>query len=80
MKEVHDPIKLINNFQPTGISYDFGVKLSGIASSSFNDSDLIGEGHVAKSEKEINVVLFSDADFIRNAFWAEFKNSLILML
>ena len=28
MKEVHDPIKLINNFQPTGISYDFGVKLS----------------------------------------------------
>ena len=42
MKEVHDPIKLINNFQPTGISYDFGVKLSGIASSSFNDSELSG--------------------------------------
>ena len=76
MKEVHDPIKLINNFQPTGISYDFGVKLSGIASSSFNDSDLIGEGHVAKSEKEINVVLFSDADFIRNAFWARIQKFL----
>ena len=76
MKEVHDPIKLINNFQPTGISYDFGVKLSGIASSSFNDSDLIGEEHVAKSEKEINVVLFSDADFIRNAFWARIQKFL----
>jgi len=76
MKEVHDPIKLINNFQPTGISYDFGVKLSGIASSSFNDSELSGEGHVAKSEKDINVVLFSDADFIRNAFWARIQKFL----
>ena len=76
MKDVLDPIELINNFQPTGISYDFGVKLSGIASSSFNDTELNGEGHIAKSEKDINVVLFSDADFIRNAFWARIQKFL----
>ena len=37
MKEVLDPIELINNFQPTGIEYDFGVKLTGKTSSQFDD-------------------------------------------
>ncbi len=76
MREVHDPIKLINNFQPTGITYDFGVKLSGKTSSSFNDFEFIREDHIDSSVKDINVVLFSDADFIRNAFWARIQKFL----
>ena len=76
MREVHDPIKLINNFQPTGITYDFGVKLSGKTSSSFNEFEFIREDHIDSSVKDINVVLFSDADFIRNAFWARIQKFL----
>ena len=76
MKEVHDPIKLINNFQPTGISYDFGVKLNGIAKSNFNDFEFKNDNHLETSSKNINVVVFSDADFIRNAFWARIQKFL----
>ena len=76
MKEVHDPIKLINNFQPTGISYDFGVKLNGIAKSNFNDFEFQNDNHIKKSPNSINVVVFSDADFIRNAFWARIQKFL----
>ena len=76
MREVHDPIKLINNFKPTGITYDFGVKLSGKTSSSFNEFEFVREDHIDSSVKDINVVLFSDADFIRNAFWARIQKFL----
>ena len=76
MKEVHDPIKLINNFQPTGISYDFGVRLSGIAKSNFNDFEFKNDNHLEISPKNISVVVFSDADFIRNAFWARIQKFL----
>ena len=76
MKEVHDPIKLINNFQPTGISYDFGVKLNGIAKSNFNDFEFKNDNHLETSSKNISVVVFSDADFIRNAFWARIQKFL----
>ena len=76
MKEVHDPIKLINNFKPTGITYDFGVKLTGNTSSSFNDFEFKKDNHINDSSKSINVVLFSDADFIRNAFWARIQKFL----
>ena len=76
MKEVHDPIKLINNFQPTGISYDFGVKLNGIAKSNFNDFEFKNDNHLEISSKNINVVVFSHADFIRNAFWARIQKFL----
>ena len=29
IQEVQDPIELINNFNPTGIIYDFAVKVGG---------------------------------------------------
>ena len=76
IKEVLDPIKLINNFKPSGVTYDFGVKLSGNAMSSFNDYDNISDNHLDASIKSINVVVFSDADFIRNAFWARIQKFL----
>ena len=76
IKEVLDPIKLINNFKPSGVTYDFGVKLSGNTMSSFNDYDNISDNHLDASIKNINVVVFSDADFIRNAFWARIQKFL----
>ncbi len=76
MKEVHDPIKLINNFKPTGITYDFGVKLTGQAKSNFQDFEHKYDDHFYSSNNGINVVLFSDADFIRNAFWARIQKFL----
>ena len=76
IKEVLDPIKLINNFKPSGVTYDFGVKLSGNAMSNFNDYDNISDNHLDASIKNINVVVFSDADFIRNAFWARIQKFL----
>ena len=76
IKEVLDPIKLINNFKPSGVTYDFGVKLSGNAMSSFNDYNNISDNHLEASIKNINVVVFSDADFIRNAFWARIQKFL----
>tara|TARA_B100000674_G_C37979086_1_gene980989 strand:+ start:1187 stop:3022 length:1836 start_codon:yes stop_codon:yes gene_type:complete len=76
MKEVHDPIKLINNFQPTGVEYDFGVKLTGNTSSQYDDFEFKKDNHISSSTSGINVVLFSDADFIRNAFWARVQKFL----
>ena len=76
MKEVHDPIKLINNFQPTGVEYDFGVKLTGNTSSQYDDFEFKKDNHISSSTSGINVVLFSDADFIRNAFWARIQKFL----
>ena len=76
MKEVLDPIELINNFQPTGIEYDFGVKLTGKTSSQFDDFEFKKDTHISYSTNNINVVLFSDADFIRNPFWARVQKFL----
>ncbi len=76
MKEVHDPIKLINNFQPTGVEYDFGVKLTGNTSSQYDNFEFKKDNHISSSTSGINVVLFSDADFIRNAFWARVQKFL----
>lgn len=76
MKDVLDPIKLINNFKPTGITYDFGVKLNGKGFSNFNDFEFKSDNHINESSNNISVVLFSDADFIRNAFWARIQKFL----
>ena len=76
MKDVLDPIKLINNFKPSGIPYDFGVRLSGIAKTSFSDYQEKFENHIDQSSQDINVIVFSDADFIRTAFWARVQRFL----
>ena len=76
LKDVLDPIKLINNFKPSGIPYDFGVKLNGIAKTSFSDYQEKLENHIDQSSQDINVIVFSDADFIRTAFWARVQRFL----
>ena len=76
MKDVLDPIELINNFKPSGISYDFGVRLTGLAQSNYNNFESKYENHVNESTQDLNVVVFSDTDFIRNAFWARIQKFL----
>ena len=81
MKDVLDPIELINNFKPSGVSYDFGVRVTGSAQSNFDNFESKYENHVSESTQDLNVVVFSDTDFIRNAFWAriqKFLNSTVI--
>ena len=81
IQEVQDPIKLINNFNPTGIIYDFAVRIGGAASSNFNNFENKYSNHISQSQENINVIVFSDADFIRSPFWArvqKFLNSTVV--
>ena len=70
IQEVQDPIELINNFNPTGIIYDFAVKVGGMAQSNFDNFEGKYSDHISQSQENINVIVFSDADFIRGPYWA----------
>src|SRR5210317_598286 len=81
IQEVQDPIELINNFNPTGIIYDFAVKVGGTAQSSFDNFKGKYSNHISQSQEDLNVIVFSDADFIRGAYWArvqKFLNSTVI--
>ena len=79
--EVQDPINLINNFNPSGIVYDFAVKVGGDAISSFENFENKYSNHLSQSSENLNVIVFSDADFIRSPYWARvqrFLNSTVI--
>jgi ABC-type uncharacterized transport system involved in gliding motility auxiliary subunit len=81
IQEVQDPIELINNFNPTGIIYDFAVKVGGMAQSNFDNFEGKYSDHISQSQENINVIVFSDADFIRGPYWArvqKFLNSTVI--
>ncbi len=81
IQEVQDPIELINNFNPTGIIYDFAVKVGGMAQSNFDNFEGKYSDHINQSQENINVIVFSDADFIRGPYWArvqKFLNSTVI--
>src|SRR6056300_294360 len=81
IQEVQDPIELINNFNPTGIIYDFAVKVGGTAQSNFDNFESKYSNHISQSQEDLNVIVFSDADFIRGAYWArvqKFLNSTVI--
>ena len=81
IKEVQDPIELINSFNPTGIIYDFAVKVGGTAQSTFDNFEEKFSNHISQSEENLNVIVFSDADFIRSPYWArvqKFLNSTVI--
>ena len=75
-EQTQDLISLINTFKPSGIVFDFAARISGETESSFEQSEIKKENHISKSLEPINVVVFSDADFIRNPFWARIENFL----
>ena len=74
--EVQDPIEVINNFKPTGIIYDFAVKVGGTALSNFENFDNKYSNHISESQENLNVIVFSDADFIRSPYWARVQKFL----
>ena len=81
IQEVQDPIELINNFNPTGIIYDFAVKVGGMAQSNFDNFEGKYSDHISQSQENLNVIVFSDADFIRSPYWArvqKFLNSTVI--
>ena len=81
IQEVQDPIELINNFNPTGIIYDFAVKVGGTAQSNFDNFEGKYSDHISQSRENLNVIVFSDADFIRSPYWArvqKFLNSTVI--
>ena len=81
IQEVQDPIELINNFNPTGLIYDFAVKVGGTAQSNFDNFEGKYSDHISQSQENINVIVFSDADFIRGPYWArvqKFLNSTVI--
>jgi len=81
IQEVQDPIEIINNFNPTGIIYDFAVKVGGTALSNFENFENKYSNHISQSQDDLNVIVFSDADFIRSPYWArvqKFLNSTVI--
>ena len=81
IQEVQDPIEMINNFNPTGIIYDFAVKVGGTALSNFENFENKYSNHISQSQENLNVIVFSDADFIRSPYWArvqKFLNSTVI--
>jgi len=81
IQEVQDPIEIINNFNPTGIIYDFAVKVGGTALSNFENFENKYSNHISQSQDNLNVIIFSDADFIRSPYWArvqKFLNSTVI--
>ena len=76
IQEVQDPIEIINNFNPTGIIYDFAVKVGGTALSNFENFDNKYSNHISQSQDDLNVIVFSDADFIRSPYWARVQKFL----
>ena len=74
--EVQDPIEIINNFNPTGIIYDFAVKVGGTALSNFENFENKYSNHISQSQDDLNVIVFSDADFIRSPYWARVQKFL----
>ena len=81
IQEVQDPINLINNFNPSGIVYDFAVKVGGNAVSNFENFESKYSNHLNQSSENLNVIVFSDADFIRSPYWARvqrFLNSTVI--
>ena len=76
IQEVQDPIEIINNFNPTGIIYDFAVKVGGTALSNFENFENKYSNHISQSQDDLNVIVFSDADFIRSPYWARVQKFL----
>ena len=74
--EVQDAIEIINNFNPTGIIYDFAVKVGGTALSNFENFENKYSNHISQSQDDLNVIVFSDADFIRSPYWARVQKFL----
>lgn len=69
---VPDPAELMNGFAPTGESYVLAGRVSGIVKSAFPEKS--GEGHLAESADEVQMLLFADVDMASNRLWVQVQN------
>lgn len=77
-----DPVKILSEFSPSGIRFTLGARIKGPASTAFpegepnrieEDEDEQGPppGHLAASERDINVILIADTDMLQDGLWVQ---------
>lgn len=78
LAELPDPEVLFDHFVPEDEPYHFGVQVTGKVDSIFksDDAEAIAEkDHVHLTERDsVNVILFSDSDWLSDAFWVRVQN------
>ena len=67
-----DPRSLFDDFTPTGEYYVLAARLTGPITSAFPER--AGDGHVAESEADANIVLFADTDLLNDRLWVQVQN------
>ena len=80
-----DPVRLISEFSPSGVSFTIAARINGPASTAFPDGPPADENmdedekaaygeHVADSKADINVAIVADSDMLQDRFWVEVQN------
>jgi ABC-type uncharacterized transport system involved in gliding motility auxiliary subunit len=62
-----DPQALFDGFEPTGENYVLAARLTGALKTAFPDRS--GEGHLAASKEDANIVLIADTDVFSDRLW-----------
>jgi ABC-type uncharacterized transport system involved in gliding motility auxiliary subunit len=76
------PDRLIQSLLPTGETYVFAARLTGLAKSAFperpmsqdEDTEALDAPHVAASSGPINVIVAADSDLLADNFWAQVQD------
>lgn len=74
MKFLPDPSSLFANFTPSGDRYVLAGRLHGTLKTAFPDRS--GEGHLAESQGEGNIVVVADTDVLTDRLWVQVQNFL----
>jgi ABC-type uncharacterized transport system involved in gliding motility auxiliary subunit len=74
MKFMPDPSTLFTTFQPTGDRYVLAGRVHGTFKTAFPERS--GEGHLAESAQEGNVVVVGDTDLLTDRLWVQVQNFL----
>ncbi len=69
-----DPSALFNGFQPDGERHVLAGRLHGTFKTAFPDRS--GDGHLAESAQEGNVVVVADTDLLSDRLWVQVQNFL----
>lgn len=66
---VPDPTSLFDGFTPTGERYVLAARITGKVKTAFPDR--AGEGHLAESQGDANIVLIGDTDLLADRMWVQ---------
>ncbi|MFA5684766.1 MAG: Gldg family protein [Lysobacteraceae bacterium] len=67
-----DPESLYADFSPTGERYVLAARLTGPVKSAFPERE--GEGHLAASAEDVNIVLVADTDIASDRLWVNVQS------